>query len=191
MGKRLTAIIFLVPVTLLLCSGRILADSHKTVELNRQISEISLVRKDITQKISQATEMRGQLQEQMQDLIGEVINEKNRYQLESFQAAIKNLRIGYDLKLVQQLRGYMENLDQRITYFQVADETLGYYYQQVQDDLHIIQTLNDFEVDKLISRINAALDEYIPETKKHMINVQVVQWIDSEKLWNEIKTAGR
>ena len=78
MGRRLNTIIFLVIVALLLSSGQILADSHKTVELNRQISEISLVRKDITQKISQATDMRGQLQEQMQQLIKRVVFYRNR-----------------------------------------------------------------------------------------------------------------
>ena len=191
MGRRLSTNIFLALMVLLLSTGPILAGSQKTVELNHQVSEISMVRKDISQKISQATDMRDQLQEQMQELIKEIIKEKNRYQLDSFQAAINNLRISYDLKLVQQLRGYIKKLDQRITYFQTADETLAYYYQQVQDDMHIIRTLNDFEVDNLISQINGSLDEYIPETKKHMINVQVVQWIESEKLWDEIKSEGR
>lgn len=186
MGRNLKTVLYLVLSFWLLSHGQILAGNYKTTELNHQISEISLVRKDITRKISQATDMRGQLHEQMQELIEEIIREKNRYQLESFQDANKNLRISYDLKLVHQLRGYVASLDQKISYFRNADETLGYYHQQVQDDMKIIRALNDFEVDKLISQINAALDEYIPETKKQMIDVQVVQWIDSEQLWNEI-----
>ena len=186
MGRSLKTIIYLFLTVWLLSHGQVQAGNYKTTELNHQISEISLVRKDITQKISQGTDMRDQLYEQMQELVREIIKEKNRHQLESYQDASKNLRISYDLKLVHQLRVYIASLDQKIAYFQNADETLGYYHQQVQDDMKIIRALNDFEVDKLISQINAALDEYIPETKKQMINVQIVQWIDSEQLWSEI-----
>ena len=186
MARSLKTIIYLALSVWLLSYGQILAGNYKTTELNHQISEISLVRKDIALKISQATDMRDQLHEQMQELIEEIKKEKNRYQLNAFQDAIKNLRISYDLKLVHQLRGYIASLDQKIAYFQNADETLAYYNQQVQDDMKIIRALNDFEVDRLVSQINAALDEYIPETKKQMINVQIVQWIDSERLWNEI-----
>ena len=186
MRKKMSTVLFFTIGMLLLIKGPIMADNTKTAALNRKISEISLARKDIAQKISHATDIRNQLQQQMEELIGEIISEKKLHQLQTFQDAVKNLRIDFDLKLVQQLRGYIQSINTRIAYFENADDTLDYYSRQIQDDLQIIKTLNDFEVDHLIGLINAALDEYIPETNKYMINIQVVQWIDSEKLWCEI-----
>ena len=58
--------------------------------------------------------------------------------------------------------------------------------QQAQDDLLMIKTLNDLEVDKLIAQINSALDEYTPETTKPLFDVDGVSLKDTEQIWNEI-----
>ena len=58
--------------------------------------------------------------------------------------------------------------------------------QQAQDDLLMIKTLNDLEVDKLIAQINSALDEYTPETTKPLFDVDGVSLKDTEQIWNDI-----
>jgi hypothetical protein len=63
---------------------------------------------------------------------------------------------------------------------------LGFYFQQVQDDLLMIKTLNDLEVDKLIAQINSALDEYTPETSNPLFDANGVPLKDTEQIWNEL-----
>jgi hypothetical protein len=63
---------------------------------------------------------------------------------------------------------------------------LVFLNQQIRDDLRLIQTLNDMQIDKLIYRINEVLDEYIPETNKHIISFEAISWRSGEMVWNEI-----
>jgi hypothetical protein len=70
---------------------------------------------------------------------------------------------------------------------------LSFFYRQAQDDLLMIKTLNDLEIDKLIAQINDVLDEYIPETGKPLFDVNDVPLQDTRQIWDEIarKTDGR
>jgi hypothetical protein len=90
------------------------------------------------------------------------------------------------MKLIQRLSGYIAGLNAREQYFRKGDETLVFLQQQINDDLQLIQTLNDMEVDELINKINNVLDHYIPETKKPLITVNKIQENFSKKIWDEI-----
>jgi hypothetical protein len=63
---------------------------------------------------------------------------------------------------------------------------LNFFFQQAQDDLLMIKTLDDLETDKLIAQINEVLDEYIPETSKPMFDVNDVPLKDTQQIWQEI-----
>ena len=60
------------------------------------------------------------------------------------------------------------------------------FHQQVEDDLLMIKTLNDMEIDKLITQINSVLDEFFPELSKPVFDAQSIPMKDTEKIWNEI-----
>jgi len=63
---------------------------------------------------------------------------------------------------------------------------LVYYYQQIEDDLKIIETLNDMDVKGLILGINQALDTYTPETKKHIIYADRIEFYQPPEIWRKI-----
>jgi len=170
---------------LLLC-GPMYATGHKTTELNRKIAEISSLQHRLSGKIAQVMEKRQQLKQKMERFINEIKQEKERLQIESYQKAIRNSRIDYNLKLIQLLRKYITGLNKKIVYFRNGHETLDFFSQQVQDDLLMIKTLNDLETDKLIAQINSVLDEYIPEIDKPMFDVEGISLEDTEKIWNEL-----
>jgi hypothetical protein len=65
---------------------------------------------------------------------------------------------------------------------------LDFFLRQAQDDLLIIKTLNNLEIDKLIAQINSVLDEYVPETGKPMFDAVDIPLEDTEKIWNDIMT---
>ncbi len=162
------------------------AGTPKTVELNSKVSEISSLQHILEEKIDIAAATRDQLQEQVNELAAEIHQLCNDDTNMSYQAAIKSPRINYNLKLIGQLSGYIERLNKRISYFQIGNEMLAFLLQQIRDDLRLIRTLNDMQVDKLIYRVNDVLDDYLPETKKHLISLEGLQWQSSEMIWNEI-----
>ena len=162
------------------------ANGLKTTELNRKMSEISSLQQNLTGKIAQAVEKKDQLEQKALELKNEIQALNRQFKIASYQLAIQNARIDYNLKLIQLLFGYISRLNEKIEYFKNGQETLTFFFQQAEDDLLMIKTLNDLETDKLIGQINETLDEYIPETGKPMFDVNDVPLKDTEKIWSEI-----
>jgi len=162
------------------------AAGYKTTELNRKMTEITSLQHSLSGKIELAMEKKKQLEQKTEALKEEIKQEKAKFQIESYKRAVLTPRIDYNLKLIQLLLGYVASLNEKIKYFQNGHETLGYYFQQAQDDLLMIKTLNDLEVEKLIAQINSILDEYTPETNKPLFEADSVSIEDTERIWNDI-----
>lgn len=177
---------YLVFMLLAIIAANSEASTAKTEELNRKLSEISSLQHILQEKIAAARATHDQLQKQIDKLAGEIHQRCDKESIVSYQTAIKSSRINYNIKLIRQLSEYTDQLTRRITYFQSGKEMLVFLDQQIRDDLRLIQTLNDMQIDKLIYRINEVLDEYIPETKKHIISLEAISWRSGEMIWNEI-----
>lgn len=162
------------------------AKAIKTTELNQKMSEISALQHKLTGKIALAAEKRNYMEQKVIELQNEIKSRAGQFKNQSYQMAIQNPRIEYNLKLIQLVLGYISRLNERIDYFQNGQETLTFFFQEAEDDLMMIKTLNDLETDKLISQINEILDEYIPESDKPMFDVNDVPLGNTEKIWNEI-----
>ena len=172
-------------INLLFC-GPSFASEHKTSELHRKMAEISSLQQKLSQKISLAMQKQEQLNQKVGELEKEIKFEKEQLQIKSYRKAVRNPRIEFDLKLIQLLIGYIYGIDEKISSFQNGYQTLVFFQQQVQDDLRMIKTLNDMEIDKLISQINSVLDEFFPELSKPVFDAQSIPMKDTEKIWNEI-----
>jgi len=158
----------------------------KTTELNRKMSEISSLQHNLAAKITLAAEKTNHMEHKILELQSEIKAHNKQFSIHSYRMAVQNPRIEYNLKLIQLLLGYITRLNERIEYFENGNETLTYFFQQAQDDLMMIKTLNDLETNKLIGQINEILDEYIPETGKPMFDANDVPLKDLEKIWNEM-----
>lgn len=172
-------------IYLLLC-GPNYASEHKTTELNRKIAEISSLQQSLSQKISLAMQNQERLKQKVDELEKEIKQEKEQLQIESYLKAIRNPRIEFNLKLIQLLFGYITGFTEKISYFQNGYQTLDFFWQQAQDDLLMIKTLDDMEIDILIVQINSVLDEFIPELSKPIFDANEIASKDTEKIWNEI-----
>jgi hypothetical protein len=173
--------------------GSVYGTGNKSTELKLKLDEITDLQQSLSGKIELASEKKLQLEQKTETLKREIIDQKDELQIDNYQRAILNPRIDYNLKLIQLLNGYISRLKDKITYFQIGQDTLSFFYRQAQDDLLMIKTLNDLEIDKLIAQINDVLDEYIPETGKPLFDVNDVPLQDTRQIWDEIarKTDGR
>jgi hypothetical protein len=185
MQQRVPGTVILSVLALLISFNLVSASGLKTEALEQKIYEISSLRAKIIDKIDQAVEMRNRLENQLADLQNEIRSEQIRTAIYSHQEAQQNLRIRYNLSLIQVLQAYLKRLNERIAYFQNGNEHLRFLANQIKDDIAIINTLKDMEIDNLIERINRVLDEFIPETKKQIFNVAGIQMMPIERLWDE------
>lgn len=185
MQKRVPGMVILSILALLILFNPLSAAGVKKQALEQKIGEISSLRAKIIDKIDQAVEMRTHLENQLVDLQGEIRSEQTRSGIYSHQEALQNLRIRYNLNLIQVLKAYLKRLNERIAYFQNGNEHLKFLAHEVKDDIAIINTLKDMEINSLTDRINRILDEFIPETKKRIFNVAGIQMLPIESVWNE------
>jgi len=172
-------------IQLMVC-GPNYASEHKITELNRKIAEISSLQQSLFQKISLVMQKQEQLEQKADELEKEIHLEKEQLQIESYLKAIRNPRIEFNLKLIQLLLGYITGLTNKIGYFQNGYQTLDFFRQQAQDDLLMIKTLNEMEIDNLIAQINSVLDEFTPELGRPVFDTKEIPLKDTEKIWNEI-----
>jgi hypothetical protein len=189
MKKRVLATVLLSILTLLISFSPLTAGGLKTAALEEKIYEISSLRAKIIDKIDQAVEMRTHLERQLADLRDEIRSEQIRNGIYSHQEALQNLRIRYNLSLIQALQAYVVRLNEGIAYFQYGNEHLKFLAHQIKDDIAIINTLKDMEIDNLTDRINRVLNEFIPETKKPVFNVTDVRMLPVEQVWDELSIA--
>ena len=186
MWNQLKCSYVLIGLIILLIGANASATGYKTTELNRKMAEISSLKQGLSERLALAIDKKKQLELKAEALREEIRQEKNQLQIDSYQKAILTPRIDYNLKLIQLLLGYVAGLDDKILYLQNGNETLRYYFQQAQDDLLMIETLNDLEVDKLIAQINITLDKFTPETTRPLFDADGVALKDTEKIWKEI-----
>ena len=186
MKKRVPGSVILSILVLLIFFNPLSAESLKTETLEKKIYEISSLRAKIVDKIDQAVEMRIRLERHLAELRDEIRFEQNRLGIYSHPEALQNLRIRYNLNLIQVLQAYELRLNERIDYFKNGNEHLKFFAQQIKDDIAIISTLKDMEIDNLIDRINRVLDELVPETKKPVFNVSDIRMLPIECIWDEI-----
>jgi len=186
MKKHLISISLTSLMIYLLFCGPSYASEHKTSELHRKMAEISSLQQKLSQKIRLAMQKQEQLSQRVDELEKEIKHEKEQLQIDSYQKAIRNPRIEFDLKLIQLLIGYIYGINEKISSFQNGYQTLVFFQQQAQDDLRMIKTLNDMEIDKLITQINSVLDEFFPELGKPVFDAQNIPMKNTEKIWNEI-----
>lgn len=163
-----------------------LAVNPRISNLQQKMGQISSLRQRISEKADQGIRLRQQFKEQMQVMAEEIKDEQERMGTGSYEKAIQCPRIDYDLRLLQQYDGYMSEIDRRLTYFQAVDVQLAYLFQQAEDDMKIIETLNDMDIASLMIRIDRVLVEYLPEAEKPLIRAEHLRLPQHEDVWNAI-----
>ena len=173
------------------------AQSSESDFLQEKLSEIVILREKIAEKKHQADDIFNQLkyQENMfaKEITKEIIKEQNRSGIMSYQAVNQYPRIYYDIKLIQQIKAYLDRIKEKIIFYQLSDEKLKFLYHQADDDLKIIQALNNIEINDLIERIDSLKMHIDTEIDKKLIDINALVFEKQEAIWKEInlQTSGK
>jgi hypothetical protein len=174
----------LIIVLLLPCS--IMAGNSKLYDLRSKMAEISLLREKIVERHSQTSNLCQKLKERMIELKNEIQKERRASKITSFQEAIDNPRINYNIKLIQKILAYLYRLNAKIQSLNIASEELAFLNQQAEDDLRILETLNDMKIENLMEQIDQASGKYNSEASKLVIEGDKTTLTPAEEIWNEM-----
>lgn len=158
----------------------------KDEQLRRTMAEIALMNRQLSQRKTDAAGIRNALLAQMEGLQNEVRGLIAEKQIASVEEASQTPRIWFDLKLIAELKAYVERYAQRIAYYRIAMDRLSYLYQAADDDLKIINTLADMKIDALVAQAEKILDGYLADAQTLVIHPTKRVVDPPEKIWRTL-----
>lgn len=161
------------------------ADS-KSEELQRKIADIALLRQQLVDRKTHAEVMHVKLLEQQADLVAEVRLLQKSFGFKSYQQAKKYDRVHYNIELIQTILAYNLMFSDKIKIYQTGYEKLNYLHQLAEDDIKMIRTLNDFEIDALTTQISLVINRYIEEAHIIQIDQKSIKLPPAKKIWEGI-----
>ena len=173
-------------ITLLLIPGTLLANNSKTSTLCSKMAEISLLRQKVMERKVQASKLCEQLKQRIKELEKEIKVEGKGKTITSFQEAVRNTRINYNLKLIQKTLSYISRLKEKIQLFNIASEELAFAYQLAEDDLRILETLDDMKIEKVVDQIDKTSGKYQSEASRLVIDSNGIVLTPPEEIWESI-----
>lgn len=160
--------------------------STKTAALQQRLADISLLHSQLLERIKSAEELREALYAEVKQLRAEVVAEKKERKIKTFTEGVDIPRIRYNLTLIRELRGYIANFNDKISFLQIGSDKLYYLYHQAEDDLRIIHTLSDLKIEALQSQIDGVMAAYLPEAHNLLIDLNRIPYESPERVWEKI-----
>lgn len=159
-------------------------------QLRRTMAEIALLNSQVAQRKAEASEIRDALFQQLQTIKSEAINEAAEKGIRTPAEALDNPRIFHDLALMAEIQAYIARYTQKIGFYRVACDRLGYLHQQADDELKIVSARFDLKIEALISQAKKVIDDYLPEAQTIVIHPKTLTIETPQKIWPTLNTGG-
>jgi hypothetical protein len=161
-------------------------DTRNPEELQRKIADITLLKQQLLDRKSHAESMQEKLTRQQAELIAEVRLLQKSFGFKSYQQAKEFDRARYNIQLLTSIIAYNQIFSDKIKIYQTGHDKLNYLLQLAEDDIKMIRTLHDFEIDALTTQISLVINRYIGEAHIIQIDPQRIKLPPPEKIWADI-----
>lgn len=159
-------------------------DAAKSAQIEAVMAGLDPVRRQIGERLEVAAGRRGELESQCRRLEAEIRGESRRREAFELSQALRHRRIAYDLRLLQQITAYIDQLDRRIDYFRKALETLDYCERRIRSELSLVKTFSAEDVAALSRQVQALLGEFSREAAAPLLRSAEVAPRRLETLWS-------
>jgi chromosome segregation ATPase len=157
--RHLLAIALGTLAALLTAVGVCVADPGKVAELQRAMEEIRRAEQTVQRRAAQALDLRSQLRQEGEGLKAEVRDEQRRQTAQTYPGALQVRRIDYNLRLLQRLNGYVEQIDARLAEFQMLMACFERHRERIRDELRMVRALRDAEIGRLLQELAVAIED--------------------------------
>lgn len=158
----------------------------KADELKRKIADIGLLKEQLSDRIRQAESVLAELTEQQGKLATEVRLLQKSYAFKSYQQVRKFDRAHHNIELLRSLNAYSDAFAKKIRFYKSGYDKLSYLSQLAEDDIKMISTMNDFEIDALTTQISLVINRYLREAHIIQIDPERIQLASAEAIWKKI-----
>jgi hypothetical protein len=166
--------------------GACMAGDVGADEFKQKIDALKNLQEKVTDCIDTALAVRADLTARGREFAGEIKDVHQHHRYGSYEEAIRNPRVHYNLKLIQMVSGYTGALDEKIAFFKDSLEQIRFLYRQAEDEFKMMQTLGALENASLLDRIDRLLIEYRAELKKDLVVSARISFRPCDAIWREI-----
>lgn len=140
----------------------------------------------VASRLTRAIQIRREFGAMSNRLTTEIQHRKSQLGVQSFSQAKRIPRIKYNVALIGELNALTEQLNEKITYLQGCLHNLEYHRRQTQDDVLLLNTVKDMEVDRQIEQLERALLESEFATTVDLIDMDNLSFDDPEHIWGQL-----
>jgi hypothetical protein len=178
---------FTIGFLLLICFSTIDASANsKSEELQRKIADLGLLTQQLEDRRQQAEAILASLLSQRNDLVSEVRLLQKRLNFKSYDQVAKYDRARYNIDLLRTITAYTDKIANKIKVYKTGKDKLTYLQQLAEDDIKMIRTLNDFEIDALTTQISLVINRYLGEAHIIQIDPKNIELVAPESVWESI-----
>ena len=160
---------------LMLAAGMCAADGGKPAELRRALEDIRRAEQTVQARAVQAEALRSHLRQEGEGLKAEIRDEQRRNGAQPYPGAVQIPRVDYNLRLLQRLNGYLEQIDARLAEFQAISVGFERHRERIRDEQRMLRTLKDAEISDLMRQLAAALEEAAARCAAPLVTLPAVQ----------------
>jgi hypothetical protein len=163
-----------------------LSANSKAEELKRKIADIGLLKQQLGDRQQQAEAVLASLVAQQNELLSEVRLLQRSLNFKSYQETMKSERSYNNIELLRIIMAYTNEFTNKIRLYQTGQDKLTYLQQLADDDIKMIGTLNDFEIDALTTQISLVINKYLGEAHIIQIDPEKIKPSTPETVWETI-----
>jgi hypothetical protein len=158
-SRRTRTIVLAMLAALLVAVGVCAADAGKPAELQRALEDIRRAEQGVRTRISQAVDLRTRLRLEGEGLKTEIRDEQRRCAVQSYPGVFQIPRVDYNLRLLQRVGGYVEQIDARIAELQTFVACFERHREQIRDESRLLRTLKDADISFLMRQVAATVEQ--------------------------------
>jgi hypothetical protein len=155
-------------------------------DLQQKMAAISLLQNQLNQRKTKAIEIREKLYGHLSTLGSEVKIISAQKKITTFKDAQAHPRVLHNLQLYGEVHSYIDQINQKIRYYQIGLDKLDYLYQSADDHLKIINTLTHLKIEALLTQIDMVIQTYLPEAHRILISLDNLDISDATTVWNQM-----
>jgi hypothetical protein len=160
--------------------------ASKSQQLKQKIADITLLQQQLQDRSKKADTILNELLVQRNDIVSEIRILTKSLNIRSLEQARKHSRIRYNIELLRLLAAYIDEFDTKVQLYRTGFDKLDYLHQLANDDLRMVSTLSDFQIDALTTQISLVINRYMPEAHTIQIDPRHVVKASGQSVWENI-----
>jgi hypothetical protein len=159
----------------------------KVQQLRQKIADISLLKQQLQDRSEKAEVILNELLTQRNNIVSEIRILVKSLNIKSLEQARRHSRIHYNIELLRLLVAYIDEFDSKVHTYKTGFDKLAYLNQLANDDMRMVATLNDFQIDALTTQISLVINRYMTEAHTIQIDPRHVLKASAQGVWQNIQ----